>query len=459
MTPRTYRFSPRDTSGWMLGLSGAQCLMIGLGALAASASLSAQLHPVLAVAAMASAAVAAFVPVAGFPLWVTAPAYLGMRRTRKHAVVAHDRSGDRLIVLGQQFRLVDVEAAWAGSSVGVVVNEADATGAVRVAGRAFALADPVDQDRLVEAWGQAVAAFCADNTIASRIVVSAWTGPSSAAIKIEGPPAYRSLVAEASGLFTANDVVIAVTVDARRVRGHHPDRVERAVAEELRLFVSRLALAGLDAAVLDADAIAAVAARRTNPFATRTARASLADVGAQSPGSHRDAVVEVGWNAVGSGSAHRAWEVREWPRAGVHATWLEPLLLGGADARTLVVIFEPVTTGVAHRRLRRDAIRLATDAHQRDRAGFRRSHRSDRAQQLLAEREAELVDGHPDVAISGILIATTPTREVLDERASELEGAAARCGLELRPLHGRHHHGLATAVPVPVAVAGEGWWA
>ena len=447
---RTYRFAPRDATGWLLGLSGGQCLSLAAAAIATSACLWAALPIAVAPFLIAAGVGASFIRVSGMPTWDAAAAAMALARNRRHPGGGGELHADAVIV--------EIPMPWSSTPVAVVRSSRRASASLRVRGRSFALAEPADQDRLLAAWGAALGAFCVDGSPVARVVVTCWSGPTAPnSIRVDGPSAYRALVRDAGRSFTTVEVIITVIADRRRVRASHPDRAERAVAEELRLFAQRLELAGLDATPLGRREIERVAAQRLQPSPPKDDLArTLADVAPH----HGEAAADTAeWTCAVMGEHHRAWEVLEWPRAGVHASWLEPLLVGATGTRTFSVSFAPTPPRVSRRRVEREAVRLATDRTQRDRAGFRVSHRSARAAALLDAREAELVDGYGEVSFAAILTATAPTPEQLAERSSELEAAAARCGLELRRLDGRHHLAVAATLPLPADVVDEGWWA
>ncbi|HVM06931.1 MAG TPA: SCO6880 family protein [Acidimicrobiales bacterium] len=448
---RAYQFAPRDATGWLLGLSGGQCLSLAAAGIAASACLWAALPLAVAVVFVAAGVAASFIRVSGMPTWDAVAAVLALARNRRQPV------GRRALISGD-IHIVEMGVPWSSTPIAVTRSSRHASASLRVRGRSFALAEAADQDRLLAAWGAALGAFCVDGSPVARVVVTCWSGPTApSSIRVDGPAAYRALVQDAGRSFTTVEVIVTVIIDTRRVRGSHPDRVERAVAEELRLFIQRLELAGLDATPLGRRDVHRTVDQRLQPSPPeRRLSRTLADITAHGEAELTDTAE---WISALLGEHHRAWEVTEWPRAGVHAAWLESLLVGAAGTRTFSVSLTPVPPRVSRRRVDREAVRLATDRIQRDRAGFRVSHRSARAAALLDAREAELVDGYGEVSFAAILTATAPTPEQLSERSSELEAAAARCGLELRRLDGRHHLAVAATLPLPADVVDEGWWA
>src|SRR6476661_1061022 len=57
---RTYRFAPLDRSGWLLGLGGAQCVLLGGGIFVSGGLLQARARPLAVLAPLLVGAVLAF---------------------------------------------------------------------------------------------------------------------------------------------------------------------------------------------------------------------------------------------------------------------------------------------------------------------------------------------------------------------------------------------------------------
>ena len=66
----------------------------------------------------------------------------------------------------------------------------------------------------------------------------------------------------------------------------------------------------------------------------------------------------------------------------------------------------------------------------------------------MAEREAELVDGHGSLRLAGFLAVEVAEDEDLDGVVAETELAAAQARLVLRRLQGDHSRGLVATLPL-----------
>ena len=141
------------------------------------------------------------------------------------------------------------------------------------------------------------------------------------------------------------------------------------------------------------------------------------------------------------------WWVAGWPRTEVTAELLSPLLLGGI-ARSMAVVFEPVAPSAALRRAASARTSEIADAEIRRRGGFLADRRAQRQREHTESREAELVDGHGSLRLSGFVAVSAADREDLERAVAETELAAAQTRLELRRLQGDHARGVVATLPL-----------
>jgi len=451
-SPRSYRFAPRDRTGWVLGLQGAQCVLLAAGFLGA-AVVAPRLGAVAAGAVLVAGVAVAFVPVRGRPLHEAVAVTVGFwARRRRASVTPMPARLDRLRL--DRARLdqagwpalpgplggseITGACGWSdplGSPVartfGVARSRRALTGVVRAGGHGFALAERAEQERLLHQWGEALAGFCRERSPVVRVAWSAWTCPAPApdtAAAAGGLEDYLDVVAATTGLASRTDVLVAVTVDAGA----------EVLAEELRQLTGRLE----DAALwvdppLDPSELRRAVAARCSP---------------RSPIAGPRAVVETWDHVEVGGSCHAAWWVADWPRAELGPDWMEPVLLGAGGPQLVTIVCAPVTPSRSRRRVERDATRVATDTEQRARHGFRVGLGQRRAGDAVAEREAELVAGYAELEVTGLVVVTAPDGAGLERRAADAEQAAARAGLALCRLDGRHGPALAAALPLGLPV-------
>ena len=277
MTGRTtYRLAPRDRTGWVLGLSGPQVVILGVAVMVAVMVSSRAGLAVAAVPVVLAVAVA-FGRVGGRPLLEAAPPAMAwaLRRLRHRtawvapaadATAADEAPGTALVLPppldGQRLLAVDAagyDPALDGAPVAVVFDpRAGAyTAALAVASPSFTLTEATEKDRLLAAWGDALAGFCTEGGPVASVRWLEWAAPAGlddqlAYLSQHGhgdtaDPAYASyrlLLGRAGPLSTRHHCLLTVTVDAARVsarRRHHGDAQAAAVEAllaELRLFAA-----------------------------------------------------------------------------------------------------------------------------------------------------------------------------------------------------------------------------
>ncbi len=508
MSPRTtYRLAPRDRTGWVLGLSGPQVVLLGAAVLVA-VPLSSRTGLLIAAIPVVLAGAVAFGRLRGRPVLEVAPPALAWaaRRLRHRTTWAAPEpapavpagagddgtEGDLPLpppLDGQVLLSVDAatyDPALDGASIAVVCDPRAGTysAALAVASSSFTLTEPAEQDRLLAAWGDALAGFCTEAGPVSAVRWLEWAAPAGLEDQLAylaehghgdtADPAYSSyrlLLGRAGPLATRHHCLLTVTVDARRVtaRQRHRGDARAACVEallgELRLFAGRLERAGLVVGPpLSPAELAATVAARLDPEAAPVAgggRRSLAQrAGLTAPGPPgavwpRTADARRGHWAVGS-SLHRCFWVAEWPRLEVGADWMQPLMLAAGAVRTLALVAEPVAPRRSHRAIERDATKLASDEEHRRAKGFRVSASHRRAQADVEERESQLVAGFGEFTYAGIVTVAAGDVESLERACDDLCQIAAGAGVWLSPLDFRHDQAVAACLPLARALAPPG---
>lgn len=489
---RAYRFAPLDRTGWLLGLSGVQCILIAAGIFVSGLLLDAGAPPPIVLVPVIALSVATLARWRGRPLHEWAPVLMrfgAMRAARRHSWAApvplltaarvDERRRPPLPPFLRGLELLDAGGvqwcpASAHAGVGTVRDRVNGTvsGSIPVSGRGFSLMERGDQDRLLQGWGDVLSGFCTERPLVSRVQVSEWAAPAglgeherfldrhiSPAANAEAVESYRELLAEAAPMSVGHEALVTVTVDQRRVSRRpgdtaSQDGVVAALLDELRLVSMRLEAANLVVgAPLSAARTAEALRLRCDPScrprleARAATLAELTGLVSRYSAAPLASLVELD-HVRTDASLHRTYLVTEWPRLEVGANWLEPFLLHSAGVRTFCLHYEPVPPSAAQRRIDRDSTRLAADEEQRSRAGFRIGARHRRTQAAVAEREAELVAGYAELGFTGFVTVTAPDREALAVSCASYEQAAAQCGLELRALDGQHDLGLVWSLPL-----------
>ena len=486
MSERTYRLSPRDRSGWFLGLGGAQVVVLGTALVTSAVAVQYGAPLLLGALVLAVAGALALGRLGGRPLVEWTPHALrwaAQRRTRTWFAPLPTLVGPAVtsppLPPPLDAQVVLAVPGPGGGEMAVVADRDAGTLAatLRVAGRQF-LIERADQDALLALWGDALGAFCREAAAVVEVRWSEWAAPAGMedthaylaehALDDPADPAvasYRQLLRSAAPVATRHEVLVTVVVSMRRVRPearHDGDRSAAAtevLAEELRRLARRLEAAGLSvSAPLNPAELARALRVRLDPTALATldrrARSLGERAGVVAPAGAGPLCATAGrrWWEV-DGSLHRAFALTEWPRAEVGPTWMADLLAYAGAVRTIAVSYTPVPPRVSQRAIARQAARLEADVDQRRRGGFRVGAHHRRASAAVEEREEELVAGFAELAYAGVIDVCAADPEALERACADVVQAAAACGIELCPLDRRHDQGAAACLPLAYGLA------
>ncbi len=488
MSDRTYHLNPPDRTGVILGLGLPQCITLGsamvVGVFAARFGAPLIVVPLLLV----GAALVALVPLSGLPLVEWGGPMLRWARSG-------GRKGQRwfaplLAINGPPVTTPTLPPAMAGQEVlacesrgepAAVVHDKKAgnfAATLRVSGRQFSLLERGEQDALLGMWGDALAPFSRQGSPVVEVRWSEWAAPSGMEEQLEyiadhaatdaNAPAmasYRDLLRTAGPAATRHEVLVTVVLSQAKVRmgtRHHGDRTQAAIEallEEMRLLARRLNMAGLAvSAVLSPAELCRALRVRLDPRCMaaldRRGRTLGDRAGLVAPADGGPSAVSTSWGHwQADASVHRAFYFHEWPRFEVGPDWMANLLLYGASVRSVAVCYHPVSARASQRAILRQAAKLESDADQRVRSGFRVGAHHRRASRAVEEREEELVAGFAEQEYIGIVDVCCPDLESLEKSAAEVIEVSAGCGIELRPLDGRHVEGVAACLPLCRGVA------
>ncbi len=494
MSARTYRLSPIDRTGVLLGLGTAQVATLGVTVVIGVLLLNfgAPIQVVLVPSAVGVAL--GFIRLEGQSLlelipglWRrTAGAVTGDKTWYAEVPLVGDVAELPPVLDGQVILAVDGSAQGLRPGAGQVAVVHDPAGStfaatVRVSGRQFALADSGEQDRLVRLWGDALAVFSRGRTAVANVRWCEWAAPAGMEEQYsylsehgadDADPAalasYRKLLGNAGPLATRHEVLVTLTVSsksvnvAQRHRGDRTAAAAEALLDELRLFIGRMESAGLTVSPpLSPTELAWVLRVRLDPTVIRTLQRQGRSLG-QAAG-----VVSMGnagplaatssrgqWEV--DGSVHRAYYVSEWPRLDVPAHWMHALVLYGGAVRNIMVFHEPVAPQRSQRAITLQAAKLESDEEHRRKTGFRVGAAHRRAAKAVEDREEELIAGYGEVEYAGVVVVSAADVETLERACSDVVQVAAGCLVELRLLHGRHDQALAACLPLARSLAPRG---
>ncbi len=494
---RTYRFPPRDRSGWLLGLQAAQCIILGIGVFAGGILLNVGAPAAVIALALGASGITAFAPVAGRPGYAWLP-ILASWLSPRH------RGGKTWTSPVPWFRSGQpdgpVQPPWPGFLGGIEIHDADGwrsgrtmavvvdlstdaiTGMLRVSGREFSLIDRSEQERLLAGWGDALAAFCKERSPVEAVRWFEWSAPADPSAQLRwsrdhiGPNAdatvvadYLDMVAAAGPMSTRHETIVTVTVGGtsggvgQRSRRRRDRGQVDALRDELRLLADRLDAIGLAVdPPLSPGEVVDIVRLRLDPFdpaqpqgqgRTLADMAGLHRVRNASPMATRSEWLHLAVDR----AFHACFAVVEWPRLDVPPNWMEPLLLHAGGTRTIAMHLEPVPPSRSQRQVDKDSTRLVVDAEQRSRSGFRIGARHRRAESEVAARESELVAGYCELEFCGLVTVTAADLDALERSCAEWEQIAAHAGVQLRRLNAQHDTAFACTLPLGIGPSRRSW--
>ena len=490
-----YRLGPRSTRGLIAGWRGGQIVAVAVSALLALGALRAEQGfggALLALLVAAAGVAVATWPVAGRPLesWlptvvryalssrvhhrgratVRLPPISGAHARRSgsgHSGRGAGRTARRaqrkgelgLLTLGPASGLSGVGPSAFGRDFGVLADAAWRTysAVLPVGSSGFALLDDHGRAGGVAAWSGVLAAMAAEGRVMKRLQWIARTFPSgggSADRPSDRTPAadsYRCLVTEVAPQLWSREVFVVVTTEEDRGLGGLRPRqgtstgasseVARRLSSLLGSLAERLNGAGLvTGEPLEVEELAAMLRRA---YAVDPAEEGRAE-GAWPPQEG----VEARWRLLRTGGTFQAtYWIAEWPRGEVGPGVLLPLLVGGAERRTVAMTMAPLPPLRAVRRAERERTAGAADAELRNRHGFALTARARAEQEARLQREAELAEGHAAYLFSGYVGVTARGEAELEAACRAVEQSAALAQLELRRLYGAQQDAWCCTLP------------
>jgi hypothetical protein len=483
----TYTFGPLERRGLVGPLRGGQIGLLAAGALGAILILD---HAptvdgaLVAMIVFVVAAGLAFLPVGGRACEEWAPV---MMRFLARAASGRARFRSPLPRIGMRVsprtELIGPDAAVPRELHGVAIRELAyrerAIGALsEQSGRrltavlacrvlAFSLLDPEAQERRLARWGLVLSG--ASGGAVRRLQWIERTAPSQGdelarwlhaerdpSVPLRGTPmieSYLELIGTTAQVTQEHEILVAVQIDARRVRG----RGSEEAGETLVQATERVAK-GLEAAevkvigALGASQLARVLRTAFDPYA-RTELAALEAADPGRGGLHAAAAwplaAQEGWEEHRTdGALHATYWIAGWPRSGVSPMFMDALLGRSSAVRAVSVTFEPLALERSTREVEAAITRDRADRELRARFGQSETARQRQARDATARREAELAAGHGEVRLSGFVTVSGRDPDDLRRSCAEVLDHAARSHLELRRLYGQQAEAFTFTLPL-----------
>ncbi|MFI1953173.1 SCO6880 family protein [Streptomyces xinghaiensis] len=328
------------------------------------------------------------------------------------------------------------------------------TAVVKISSRAFALLDPATQDANVAGWGRALAALARTGHIA-RIQVLERTVPDSGDAlnrywedqgrpdtHLAGP-VYADLLAAAGPAAAPHEAYVALALDlkaARRLINQAGGGLTGAFAVLSQLtatFDQAARNAGLTpAGRLVGNEIAAVVRTAYDPEASAALdRWSATGRPQADPAAAGPVVLVEKADRIQTDTAHHAvfW-IENWPRIETSPGFLHQLLFASGVRRALSLTYAPKGLDAALKDVQRKKATVIADAAERQRKGQVDSEEDSVEYADIKARERQLIAGHADVALTGLLTVSAESDEQLNAACAAVETTAVAALVDLRRL-------------------------
>ncbi|GAA3796783.1 hypothetical protein FNH04_41960 [Streptomyces phyllanthi] len=459
----TVRFPHRSRRGILLGLSLPQLLLVSLTlalllvtVVTTGLTGAASLTPLWAVIAAA-----VFVRRGGRSLIDWAPVltrYAVRQRTGQHLWLARPASRPRtdglLHLPGADASLRMVTPADGQAAALHNPRENTLTAVARVSSRAFALLDPATQNANVHGWSRTLASLARTGHIKTIQVLERTVPDSGDALNRHwaerGNPAapvagqvYADLLASAGPAAAPHEAYLTIALDlkaAKRLISQAGGGLNGAFTV-LQQTTSTVAQAVRNAGLtvtgwLTAPEIAAVIRTAYDPGALSALQQWSPSGKAEADPAAAGPVVQVEeHDRIATDTArHATYWVENWPRTETGAGFLHSILFSAGVRRAFSLIYAPQQLDAALKDVQRRKATIIADAAERRRRGQVDSEEDIVEYADVKVREQQLIAGHADVALTGLLTVSADTDEQLDAACAQVETAAVSAQIDLRRL-------------------------
>ena len=475
----TYRFGPLERRGLLGPVRVGQAAVI-VGSLALAVILLDRMPSAtgafIGLLLVAAAVALTTVPLAGHTADQWAPvatSYLlragsGRRRFRSTLPMLGQRDAAAQLpaaLSGVRIESLGVE----GSGIGVLSERGGRRLTAVLACRAvsFALLDPESQERRLAGWGLVLAT--AAQAPIRRLQWIERTAPAQGdelarwlhdardpALPLRGEPiveSYLELIGSSARVTQDHEVLLAVQVDASRIRARGEQRAEEVLVEQAQRIARGLEAAEVKVlGALSAGQLARALRTAFDPYA-RGELTALETVDRRRDGLPPHAAGPLGareaWDHYRcDGACHATYWIGGWPRVEVSPMFMNALLSSSDTVRTVAVTFEPVSPERSTREVEAAITRDRADSELRRRFGQSETARQRQAHEAAIRREAELASGHGEVRLAGFVTVSGRDEQELAHACAEIHQHAARARLELHRMYGQQADAFSFTLPL-----------
>ena len=464
------KFSRLTRRGVLLGLSGAQLVVVGIGAVVfvfalysgGGAALAYALPTMLLSAGLAWVGVGGkklieWLPVVWRWAWRSTGGQLLFRRR-----VVKPRPVGTLALAGDAARL----RQWHDPESGAVMihdpHRSTLTAVIGVTHPAFILLDPIEQQRRVTSWGRVLATACRSGRMASVQVMertlpdsgkglAEWWSQHGAQDGSFTPTTYGELIDRAGPAGERHASTVSISLDLKsasravKAAGGGNRGAAAVLRQEMATMTAALRAADLaPSSWLEPGDLAVILRSAYDPVVAG-ALERHGELGRDRATAGPVAVSE-NWSSVRSDSAHHCvlW-VSEWPRSLVYPGFLAPVLLSSGVRRTFSLIYTPLRTDQAARDIRKKKTEYISDASQRQRIGQIEDAQQSAEFNDVLQQEADLTAGHGILRTTGLIAVSAQDIDELERAVADIEQAAIQASCETRRLWGQQAQAFSAA--------------
>jgi hypothetical protein len=478
----TGTFPRRPRSGIVMGLRAGQIALVAVAGIATLIALFSSTVPagirgvILGTAAVLILLAVAVVDDRPAYRWVIARASHALRAVRGNTVVSRPihvgaapvPSVDRAVGL-LPGRAASIQL-YEHDGVGYLYHphQGTLTGVVEVTSPEFLLRDPADRNARVAGWGRVLAAATRTGTIAQVHLLersipddgSSMTTYTDTHLSSDPDDAtlagtYRALTGHLRGGADRHQSFLAITIaragagpQIKAARG----RITGLVAvwqQEFTLLAKMLPTAGLDVVqALSARGIAEVIRTGFDPAtALRIPPDGGVDPAVAGPVGGREE-----WSYLRTdGSFHAVLWVAEWPNGQAAADFLWPVIFPSGIQRTLSLFYRPFTRAQSEAAIRAKHSEIIQSSFLKDKLGRVETLADSKELTDVMARETELLRGHGEVALLGMVTVSAGTLDELEAAITTVHAAATQASMDLRRVTGQQLQAF-TAAAVPLGI-------
>lgn len=374
----------------------------------------------------------------------------------------------------QNLVILEVPVGDGPASIGVVKDLKNGlyTGVLSVRGDAFALLEPSDKERRLQAWADVLGGLTRTSSFVHRIQWIERAVPddgdalnrylAEARVQPDSAPTVRSyidLLEEFGPVSQQHETFVALQINAAKAgriikkAGGGDKGACVVLIRELRQLADALSQADIHVDGALSPRLLALTFRNAVDPHTRRSLVRKGRVDPEragvAPANAWPVATETKWDHYRTEDVyHATFWISEWPRLDVGPDFMAPLMVRTQRIRTVSLVMQPVEAGKAQREVESAHTAYLSDEELRSRAGYVPSERRRRELEGVLRREQELADGFAEYRFSGYVTVTGSSVEELEEGCQEIEQAAQQARLELRRLFGEQDVAFTCTLPL-----------